>query len=167
MEEVMLVEHVLNDRLSAVTEKERNAEVGGNPVLVNKAGQEERKIDILLVEDDDADAYIILEALKNIPKVNSVIRAYDGVEALEIVDGRNFTPNLALVDLSMPRKNGFALLAELKARILVDFPAVVLTSSHAEMDVFRAGKNGAWKYITKKDKVHMMTQSLRRIIKKI
>ncbi|KAG5717369.1 hypothetical protein E4T56_gene17114, partial [Termitomyces sp. T112] len=43
----------------------------------------------------------------------------------------------------MPRKNGFALLAELKARIMVDFPSVVLTSSHAEMDVFRAGKNGA------------------------
>jgi DNA-binding NtrC family response regulator len=62
--------------------------------------------------------------------------------------------------------NGFALLADMKARMLVDFPAVVLTSSKAEMDV-PAGKNGAWKYITKKEKVNMMTQSLRRIIKKI
>lgn len=163
----MLVEHVLDDRLSSVAEKERNAQAGANPAEGEKIEAEERKIDILLVEDDDADAYIILEALKNIPKVNSVIRAYDGVDALEIVDARKFTPHLALVDLSMPRKNGFALLAELKARIMVDFPSVVLTSSHAEMDVFRAGKNGAWKYITKKDKIHMMAQSLRRIIKKI
>lgn len=163
----MLVEHVLNDRLSDVAEKERNPEASPNPVQEKLSDKDEARVDILLVEDDDADAYIILEALKNIPKVKSVVRAIDGVEALEIVDARNFVPHLALVDLSMPRKNGFALLAELKARIQVDFPSVVLTSSHAEMDVFRAGKNGAWKYITKKDKVNMMTQSLRRIVKKI
>jgi len=163
----MLVEHVLDDRLSSVAEKERDTQVGVKPADGENIEAEERKIDILLVEDDDADAYIILEALKNIPKVNSVIRAYDGVDALEIVDARKFTPHLALIDLSMPRKNGFALLAELKARIMVDFPSVVLTSSHAEMDVFRAGKNGAYKYITKKDKIHMMAQSLRRIIKKL
>lgn len=162
----MLVEHVLNDRLSDVAEKERAPETVAKTSR-DKVADVERKVDILLVEDDDADAYIILEALKNIPKVDSVVRAKDGVEALEIVDGRNFTPHLALVDLSMPRMNGFALLADLKARVQVEFPSVVLTSSHAEMDVFRAGKNGAWKYITKKDKVHMMTQSLRRIIKKI
>lgn len=163
----MLVEHVLNDRLSDVAEKEPTPEAKADPVLEKNVDKDEARVDILLVEDDDADAYIILEALKNIPKVKSVVRAIDGVEALEIVDARNFVPHLALVDLSMPRKNGFTLLAELKARIQVDFPSVVLTSSHAEMDVFRAGKNGAWKYITKKEKVNMMTQSLRRIIKKI
>lgn len=163
----MLVEHVLSERLSEASEKERASAAGSKPAGGKKGEPEERKIDILLVEDDDADAYIILEALKNIPKVNSVTRAHDGDEALEIVDEGKFKPHLALVDLSMPRKNGFALLGDLKAREEVDFPSVVLTSSHAEMDVFRAGKQGAWKYITKKDKVNMMTQSLRRIVKKI
>ncbi|WDF71951.1 response regulator [Novosphingobium sp. KACC 22771] len=163
----MLVEHVLNDRISDVAEKERNLDA--TPKLDKEliGDTEEARVDILLVEDDDADAYIILEALKNLPKVKSVVRAQDGLEALEIVDAGNFVPHLALVDLSMPRMNGFALLADLKARAQVEFPAVVLTSSRAEMDVFRAGKNGAWKYITKKEKVNMMTQSLRRIIKKI
>lgn len=163
----MLVEHVLDERQSTVVEKDRNTEVKPALLQSKEAITEEKTVDILLVEDDDADAFIILEALKNIPRVKNVVRAYDGVEALEIIDGRKFTPNLALVDLSMPRMNGFALLADMKARMLVDFPAVVLTSSKAEMDVFRAGKNGAWKYITKKEKVNMMTQSLRRIIKKI
>lgn len=163
----MLVEHVLDERQSAVVEKDRDVEVKPALLQSKEAITEEKTVDILLVEDDDADAFIILEALKNIPRVKNVVRAYDGVEALEIIDGRKFTPNLALVDLSMPRMNGFALLADMKARMLVDFPAVVLTSSKAEMDVFRAGKNGAWKYITKKEKVNMMTQSLRRIIKKI
>lgn len=163
----MLVEHVLDERQSTVVEKDRDTEVKPALLQSKEAITEEKTVDILLVEDDDADAFIILEALKNIPRVKNVVRAYDGVEALEIIDGRKFTPNLALVDLSMPRMNGFALLADMKARMLVDFPAVVLTSSKAEMDVFRAGKNGAWKYITKKEKVNMMTQSLRRIIKKI
>lgn len=163
----MLVEHVLNDRLSDGAEKPEAVEKPVRSARGKKPERPEKSVDILLVEDDDADAYIIMEALKNIPQVNNVMRAYDGIDALEIVDENKFSPHLALVDLSMPRKNGITLLADLKQRPDVEFPAVVLTSSHAEMDVFRAGRNGAWKYITKKDKVNTMTQSLRRIVKKI
>jgi hypothetical protein len=67
MEEVMLVEHVLDERQSAVVEKDRDVEVKPALLQSKEAITEEKTVDILLVEDDDADAFIILEALKNIP----------------------------------------------------------------------------------------------------
>jgi CheY-like chemotaxis protein len=142
-------------------------------LLTNKSLDSDNSVDaavginVLLVEDDDADAYIILSALKNVPGIGEVKRARDGIEALEIIDSYQYWPDLALVDLSMPRKDGIALLAELKARVVADFPAVALTSSRAEKDVYRASKNGAWKYLTKKDRIPQMTQSLKRVVRQI
>ena len=74
-----------------------------------------QKLNILLVEDDDADAYLIERALSANPRVAEIVRACDGVEALELVDARRMRPDLAIVDLHMPRKNGIALLGELCA----------------------------------------------------
>ncbi|MDQ4419043.1 response regulator [Sphingobium sp. DEHP117] len=124
-------------------------------------------LEILLVEDDDADAYLIETALSKIPEVKAVVRARDGVEALTIVDGRKHQIHMAIVDLRMPRKDGFELLAELDARILADFPSVVLSSSRAQLDVYRAGKKGAWKYLTKQSSVARMTRSLKRVIRAV
>src|SRR5258708_5264340 len=84
---------------------------------------------ILVVEDDEADAYLIARALASQPMVGTVVRALDGVEALEMVERGKVAPDLAFIDLHMPRKNGFSLLVALGDRSEPRFPAVVLTSS--------------------------------------
>jgi PleD family two-component response regulator len=58
---------------------------------------------VLLVEDDDADIYLIRRALANNPRVGEVVVARDGVEALELIDFWATQPDLAIVDLHMPR----------------------------------------------------------------
>ncbi|MEO8724104.1 MAG: response regulator [Sphingobium sp.] len=121
-------------------------------------------ISVLLIEDDDADAYLIEHALHTLPHIREVFRARDGVEALDMIDRQKLRPDLALVDLRMPRKDGMSVLAELDARILANFPAVVLTSSRSPVDVYRAGKRGAWKYLTKQNTIPRMARSLKRII---
>jgi len=123
-----------------------------------------QSLNILLVEDDDADAYLIERALSSNPRVGAIVRARDGVEALELVDARRMKPDLAIVDLHMPRKDGFALLAELRARVTVEFPSVVLTSSRSGADALRSRKRGCVEYVTKPNGMAKMTIALDRII---
>jgi len=118
------------------------------------------KLKVLLVEDDDADAYLIERALSDIPGPKEVVRAHDGVAALAIIDRRIFKPDLAIVDLHMPRKDGFSLLIELRARVTVDFPAIVLTSSRSTADAFRSRKRGAVKVLTKPNSLEKLTTVL-------
>jgi CheY-like chemotaxis protein len=106
-------------------------------------------LQILLVEDDDADAYLISEVLTRDPRVGFVRRARDGVEALEMIDEGRATPDLAIIDLHMPRKNGFSLLLELSVRPVSDCALAVLTSSVADADAIRSKLRGANYYLTK------------------
>ena len=98
---------------------------------------------VLLVEDDEADAYLISRALSRQPSVSNVFHAADGVEALRMVEDGEVTPDLAFIDLLMPRKNGFELLVALGARPKHDFPMVVLTSSMLPTDAVRSRLRGA------------------------
>src|SRR5580692_11526522 len=98
---------------------------------------------VLVVEDDEADAYLISRALERQPRVAQVIRAWDGAEALELVEQGKVDPDLAFIDLHMPRKNGFNLLAALAGRAESSFPMVVLTSSTAPTDAIRSRLRGA------------------------
>jgi CheY-like chemotaxis protein len=104
---------------------------------------------VLLVEDDDADVYLIKKALAGNPRVGEVVLAQDGVRALELIDSGVVKPDLAIVDLHMPRKDGFALLLELGARETVSFPSVVLTSSRSGADELRSRNRGADMYLVK------------------
>ena len=124
-------------------------------------------LNILLVEDDDADAYLIERALSSNPRVAGIVRARDGVEALELVDARQMRPDLAIVDLNMPRKNGFALLNELSARVTVEFPSVVLTSSRLREDALRSKRRGATRFMTKPASLKKLTLVLNRLVAKI
>src|SRR5580693_3901319 len=82
------------------------------------------RLRVLLVEDDDADVYLVRRALSELPRIAEVRVARDGVEALELIDSWSAGPDLAIVDLKMPRKDGFALLREFAARKEVNFPTV-------------------------------------------
>lgn len=122
------------------------------------------KLRVLLVEDDEADAYLISRALAGIPRVGSVVHAKDGVEALEMIDAGMVDPDLAIVDLQMPRKNGFTLLLDFAARDSAQFPAVVLTSSRGGADAYRSKKRGADHFLTKPNSIEKLTSELERVI---
>ena len=114
-----------------------------------------RPIEILLVEDSPGDVRLTREALKEAKVLNSLNVAADGVEALEFLHRRGKfagapRPDLVLLDLNLPRKDGREVLEEIKAdSSLKRIPIVVLTTSNAEEDVVRAYDLHANCYITK------------------
>jgi CheY-like chemotaxis protein len=114
-----------------------------------------KEIEVLLVEDNAGDVRLTMEALKEAKMHNAVNVVNDGVEALEFLrkQGKyaNATrPDLILLDLNLPRKNGREVLAEIKAdENLKCIPVVVLTTSEAEQDILKAYKLHANCYVTK------------------
>ena len=100
-----------------------------------------RAIEILLVEDNPGDVRLTIEALRDGKVHNQINIARDGVEALaflrregEYADAPR--PDVILLDLNLPRKNGREVLAEIKADPkLKRIPVVILTSSKADEDI--------------------------------
>jgi CheY-like chemotaxis protein len=119
---------------------------------MNRAG---RPITILLVDDDADDRYLTQRALKEGRLVNTVYEAVDGEDALAFLrcEGEHVDvprPDLVLLDLNMPRKNGRETLAEIKADpALRSIPVIVLTTSKADEDIFRSYDLGANSFVTK------------------
>jgi len=114
-------------------------------------------VEILLVEDSDADAELVLRALRKGGVVNKVMRLRDGVEAMDFLfregtfDHRSGgQPRLVLLDLKMPRLGGIDVLRRLKVdertRMI---PVVVLTSSAEEQDVAESYRLGVNSYLVK------------------
>ena len=114
-----------------------------------------RPIEILLVEDSPSDAEFTAEALKEAKVRNHLSLVEDGVQAMEFLRRQGKyaqapRPDLIMLDLNLPRKDGREVLAELKADAsLKMIPVVVLTTSRAEEDVLRAYQLHANCYITK------------------
>ena len=112
-------------------------------------------IDILLVEDSPADVRLTREVLHDSKLINRLNVARDGVEALAMLRKQgshaNFKqPDLILLDLNLPRKNGREVLKEIKEDpALRRIPVVVLTSSIAEEDIIRTYDLHANCYVTK------------------
>jgi two-component system, chemotaxis family, response regulator Rcp1 len=113
--------------------------------------EDARPIEILLVEDSPGDVRLALEALKEAKVLNHVTVAPDGVEAMALLRRPGVPrPDLILLDLNLPRKDGREVLAEIKGDPdLRRIPVVVLTTSKAEADVIRAYDLHANCYITK------------------
>ena len=101
-------------------------------------------IDILLVEDSPTDAALAQEAFAHAKVANRIHHVSDGVEAMDFVHRRGAyadapRPDLILLDLNMPRKDGREVLAEIKENAdLRVIPVLVMTSSQAESDVLRS-----------------------------
>ena len=112
-------------------------------------------IEVLLVEDDPGDVLLIREAFEDNKVANRLHVVADGVEALEFMRRENGNedaprPDLVLLDLNLPRKDGREVLAEAKADDdLRSIPIVVLTTSQAEEDVLRSYDLHANAYVTK------------------
>ena len=117
----------------------------------------EQELQILLVEDNPADAEMTMDALRASGLVNRVRWARDGAEALDVLFGHGAESaaagqrlRLILLDLRLPRVDGIEVLRAVRAdehtRLL---PVVILTSSREESDLVRAYNLGANSYLVK------------------
>ncbi|HEX6022139.1 MAG TPA: response regulator [Solirubrobacter sp.] len=111
---------------------------------------ETQPISVLLVEDDPGDVVLIEEAFEHNKVRNSLTVVGDGVEAMEYLRSGDGRPDLVLLDLNLPRKDGREVLAEIKGDPeLRSIPVVVLTTSKAEEDILRSYDLHANAYVTK------------------
>jgi len=114
-----------------------------------------RPIEILLVEDNPGDVRLTIEGLKEGKVRNNLNVARDGVEALAFLRREGeyaeaVRPDLILLDLNLPRKDGREVLTEIKSDPgLKTIPVVVLTTSRAEQDILHSYELQANCYITK------------------
>jgi CheY-like chemotaxis protein len=115
-------------------------------------------VEILLVEDGIDDAKLAIRALKKINIINSILHVDDGQKALDYIfcngeyTGRDIliTPKLILLDLHLPKKNGFEVLEAIKNDERVsNVPVVLLTSSQEEEDISKGYNLGVNSYIIK------------------
>lgn len=125
--------------------------------------------DILLVEDEPADANLVRAALRENKVHCNLHHVLDGVEALAFLrreDGFGDAPqpDMILLDLNMPRMNGREFLAAIKAdAALQAIPVVVLTTSDVERDVVASYKLGAAGYITKPVDMEQFIDAIRQL----
>jgi CheY-like chemotaxis protein len=116
---------------------------------------EREPVEILLAEDNPGDVKLTRKALEKGRLANNLHVVTDGVETLQFLRGEGEyggrpRPDLVLLDLNMPRKDGREVLEEIKAsEELKRIPVVVLTSSEAEEDVIRSYDLHANAYLTK------------------
>jgi CheY-like chemotaxis protein len=114
-----------------------------------------RPAELMLVEDNYGDVLLTQEAFKACKISNRLHIARDGEEALKMLRKQppyedQVTPDLILLDLNLPRKDGREVLAEIKgARELAKIPVVILTGSRAELDVACSYELNANCYIVK------------------
>lgn len=116
---------------------------------------EEKPKTIFLVEDNKADIRLIQEALKSSSIPNQVVTARDGMDAIAFLRQEGeyanaLVPDLILLDLNLPKKDGREVLAEIKADPrLKRIPVVVLTTSKNEEDICQSYELHVNCYITK------------------
>jgi len=120
-----------------------------------KIPADSRPIEVLLVEDNPGDVDLTVEALKDSKVLTNLSIVMDGVEALaflrrEGVYAEAKRPDLILLDLNLPKKDGRQVLEEIKSDAdLKPIPVVILTSSESERDIFKAYELHANCYVTK------------------
>lgn len=129
-----------------------------------------RPVGILLADDDADDRAFTLDACRECRFTNDIDAVADGEELFEYLRAtgrysgraRRANPGLILLDLRMPRMDGFEVLKALKADpALQAIPVVVLTTSQAEEDIVRSYKLGVNSFITKPVTFHGLVQAVR------
>ncbi len=130
--------------------------------------EEKRKI-IFLVEDNKADVRLIQEAFKNSSLSHEMLTVRDGIEAMAFLrrEGEYNSaprPDLILLDLNLPKKDGREVLAEIKTDSkLKRIPVIVLTTSHNEDDIFHSYDLHVNCYITKSRNISQLFKIVKRI----
>jgi CheY-like chemotaxis protein len=114
----------------------------------------EKIVNILLVEDNPADTRLMKEIFKDFEIKSRLKVCRDGVEAIEFLTDDNyqsiFLPNLIILDINLPRKSGLSILNEIKSDPkLKEIPVIVLATSNIKEEVLEVYKSHANCYITK------------------
>ena len=127
-------------------------------------------ISILLVEDNDGHAKLIERNLRKVNLLNPIVRASDGVEALEYLQGKEpglpkaSPPRLVLLDIDMPRMDGIEFLSRIKAdERLCKTPVIMLTSTDSQAEIDRCYQSGANGYVSKPVDIGNLGEKLRRL----
>lgn len=116
-----------------------------------------KPIHILLVDDDEDDRYLTREAFQQQFPISRISAVEDGEELMEFlnysgryVGAEHALPELILLDLNMPRKDGREALREIKSNVIFrHIPIIILTTSDARDDIETSYVNGANSFITK------------------
>lgn len=114
-----------------------------------------RPVEILLVEDNEGDVLLTQEAFSEAKIANHIHVAMDGAEALEFLRKEDKysdakTPDMVLLDLNLPKKNGKEVLEEIKKdNNLKHIPVIIMTSSKSEEDVIKTYDLHANSYVVK------------------
>lgn len=112
-------------------------------------------VQILLVEDNEDDVIMTMESFEEVNLTNVVNVVQDGEEAMAYLRRKGkyrnaLLPGLVLLDINMPKKNGFEVLQEMKADpALRHIPVIMLTTSDREEDIVKSYANGACSFIPK------------------
>ncbi len=124
---------------------------------------------IFLVEDNKADVRLIQEALKTISLPHQVVTVRDGVEAITYLHQEGeytnaLRPDLILLDLNLPQKNGIEVLEEIKSDPrLKSIPVIILTTSKNQDDILRCYNLHANCYIAKPRNLNQLFQIIKSI----
>ena len=114
-----------------------------------------KMIEILLAEDEETDVFFMQQAFQQSRVNNRLHVVKDGVELLDYLNKKNgfedaIRPNLILLDINMPRKDGHEALLEIKTSAeWRDIPVIMLSSSRAAEDILRSYENYASAYVPK------------------
>lgn len=114
-----------------------------------------KPIHILLVEDNKGDILLIEEAFEEAKVANSISVVKDGEKAIRFLNKKGEfqnaeTPDLVILDINLPRKNGHEVLQYIKENEnLKQIPVIMLTTSSSERDIIKSYKHHANCYITK------------------
>lgn len=122
----------------------------------------EKPLEILLVEDNDGDIFLTKRAFEKCVLQNTIQVAKDGEQAIKMLKKENgysefVSPDLILLDINLPKKNGRQVLEEIKKdELLRRIPVVMLTSSRASEDVLQSYDLHANCYILKPSKIDQL-----------
>ena len=118
---------------------------------------------VLLVEDNAGDAVLIRQILGESPVPVKLVIARDGEQALQMLEDPEFTPEVIILDLNLPKLSGHAVLERNQRK---DIPVVVFSSSWNETEIHRALNLGAREYVQKPAEIDAFADAVQGIISK-
>jgi len=132
--------------------------------MVSSASRGWEMLHLLLIEDNPADVMMIREALRGSPIPADVAIAYDGEQAVKLLEGVGSKSDFIILDLSIPKGDGHSFLQKQKASN--GPPIVVFTSSSNGEDRRRALENGASDYVIKPANFNAFVQAVQEIVER-
>lgn len=132
----------------------------------------QKENEILLVEDDPADAELTTRSLRKQEQAGKIVHARDGAEALDYLfcqgsfseRNKSLLPRVVLLDLKLPRVSGHDVLKAIKAdKRMRCIPVIVMTSSNHEQDLIECYRHGANSYIQKPVDLTMFQEAVKQI----